>query len=106
MLSLPQPQTHRQLRLQHQLLRHPPWEPLGLRTLQLHPLLKPGLRRLERQRLHLRAMTPRVRLGRMHQRHLRRLLRQMEQQRLAQPRITLLLLLALLWKVCRRKLQP
>lgn len=98
MLSLPQLQTHRQLQLHRQLLRHPPWEPLGLRTLRLHPLLKPGLRRLPLQRAHqrlrlLQQMNPRVLLRQRPQRQL-----------LPPPQITVVLVLALLWKACKQKL--
>lgn len=98
MLSLPQPQTHRQLRLQLQLSKHPPWEPLVIRTIQLHPLLPPGLRRLPQQRLRQRQLV----LRQMTQRLLRRPQRRL--QLLPPPQITMWLLVALLLKACKRKL--
>jgi len=44
--------TDRQLLLQLRLWKRPPQHPLLLRTVQLHPLLTPGLRRLPHLLLH------------------------------------------------------
>lgn len=98
MLSLPQPQTHRQHRLQLLLQKHPPWEPLVIRTVRLHPLLTPGLRRLPLQRQRQRQLL----LRQMTARLLRRPQRQ--RQFLPPPQLSMWLLVALLWKACRRKL--